>query len=291
MDHATILERLCRVCGRMLRTKTMKTVYCCNDFVDDLRTVFKLAGSDDKLIHPQHFCHACKVVVDKSKASYHHRTTVFEGWSTHTDNNCTVCQHYQALQRGGRPKKIKRTPGRPRYCLDRVQEIASPPLVSPEQPINVCDVHLHLPISELNCPICCDILRQPKELVTCGSVVCAQCMCRWLKERDSLECPCCYSDHLKDFTTIRQAPSLVENVLRSLCVVCEKCSNHILLGTYQVHHHKPQAVSPNTSIEDVLEQPLSAPLTPIKQKLQTSLARRSMSGDKVLQLKTGGKVI
>lgn len=296
MDHTTILERLCRVCGRMLRTKSVKTVYCCNLYLEDLHTVFGLAGSDDPNTHPKHFCHACKVVVDKSKTGYRHNTTVFEGWGTHTEGNCAVCLHYQALQRGGRPKKAKR-PGRPptaspRYCIDRVHDIAPPPLILPDQPIKICDVHLHLPLSELNCPLCNDILNQPIQLVSCGSVVCAQCMCRSLEHQQAnVVCPCCNTDHIKHFTSIREAPSLVVSSLKSLCVVCERCSSHTPLGTYKEHHCTPQAVSPNTSIEDVLDQPLSTPLTSIEQKLQTSLARRSMTGEKVLKLKTGGKVM
>lgn len=280
----------------MLTTKSVKTVYSCCDFSDDLHRVFQLAGPDDKSIHPTHFCHACKVVVDKSESShYSHRTTVFEHWGAHTEGHCTVCLHYQALQRGGRPKKTKRSCGRPptsspRYCIDRVQEVAPPFLILPDKHFTTCDVHQHFPISELNCPLCCDILNQPIELVTCGAIVCAECMHKWLKVQNHLACPCCYTDHLKDFSTIRQAPSLVVTAIRSLCVVCEQCTSHMQLWMYQEHTCTPQAVSPNTSIEDVLEQPLSAPLTPIEQKLQTSLARRSMTGEKVLHLKTGGKV-
>ena len=51
-------------------------------------------------------------------------------------------------------------------------------------------------------------------------------------------------------------------------------------------------VSSDSSVEDVLRRPLTSPLIPVEQKLQTSLARRSMSGspEDVLQMKTGGRV-
>lgn len=301
MDHTAVLESLCRVCGRLLFTKSWKTRYPCKDFLNQLHTVFDiLAGSDDPNIHPTHICHACKGVMKKTKLGYHHRTVVFEGWCAHAEDegNCTVCKHYKALKQPGRPKKTIRTPGRPptissQHCIEWVKDVAPDSLVLPDTPINVCGVHLHLPLSELNCPICCDILNQPVELVTCGRMVCAECMCRWLDQHNSLSCPCCYTDHLEDFNTIKKAPSLVVTSISRLCVVCGNCDNHMKLDTWKDHHCTSTSpeVLPNTSVEDVLHQPISAPLTPIEQKLQTSLARRSMTDEHVLQLKTGGKVI
>lgn len=207
IDHTTILEKLCRVCGRMLRTKSVKTVYSCKAYFSELQSTFRIVGFDDPNTHPEHFCHACKVVIDKSKIGYNHRTTVFKGWRAHTEDNCEVCQHYLTLPRGGRQKKARRG-GRPpftspRYCIERVRELASPPLIAPSQYINTCDVHQHLPLSELKCPICLDILSQPIELVTCGRLMCADCMCKWLCASDHLACPCCYKEHLRDFSTIR----------------------------------------------------------------------------------------
>ena len=51
-------------------------------------------------------------------------------------------------------------------------------------------------------------------------------------------------------------------------------------------------VTSDSSVEDVLRRPLTLPLTPVEQKLQTSLARRSMSGspEDILRIKTGGRV-
>ncbi len=288
---------MCRVCGRLLFTKSVKTKYLCKEFLEQLHTVFGIsAESDDTTIHPIHFCHACKVVIHKFSSSYQHRTAVFEDWCSHLDDSCAVCQHFNLILRGGRPKKAKRTPGRPptistRYCIERIREVAPPPLIPPHQPISVCEVHVHLPLSELNCPICCDLLNQPVELVTCRSTVCAECLCTWV-QYNQFVCPCCYDNHLKDFSTIKQAAPLVVTSTGSLCVVCGKCKNHMQLSTYKDHHCRPltPVVSPNTSVEDILHQPLSAPLTPIEQKLQTRLARRSLTEESVLQLKTGGKV-
>lgn len=122
-------------------------------------------------------------------------------------------------------------------------------------------------------------------------IVCAECLCGWLQCQDSLACPCCYSDHLRDYSTIKAA---VISSIGSLCVICHKCNQHVQLNLYSDHSCKPlgMQVSPQTSVDYVLQQPTTAPLTAIEVKLQTSLARRSLgsSTENVLQLKTGGKV-
>lgn len=301
MDHKAVLEILCRVCGRIAITKTQKTKYNCTDFLE-LSTVFGLSvDEDDPLKHPAHFCHACKIVMGKaiSKPHFRHQTSTFEGWCTHHEEDCTVCNHFSQLQRGGRRKKMK-TPGRPphsspRFCVEHIQAVAPPRLTLPAGDITICELHLQIPLSELNCPICYDVFNSPIELVTCGNVVCADCACKWLETQNQLTCPCCYNDHLEKFSTIRAAPPLVIRMIESLCVVCRRCSAHLQWKDY--NHHVTNScqpslaiVAPHSSIDDLLHQPVTAPLTPIEQKLQTSLARRSLTEDKTLQLRTGGKV-
>lgn len=89
-------------------------------------------------------------------------------------------------------------------------------------------------------------------------------------------------------------------VIESLCVVCGRCQGHVQFNAYQDHLTKgcipsvPQ-VLPQTLVDDILRQPVSVPLTPLEQKLQTNLARRSLSSCSseggVLHMKTGGKVV
>lgn len=302
MDHSDVLERLCRVCGKCVTGKSVKTKYHCQEFLDELERVFKVsAGTDDPHMHPKHFCHSCKRIISKAGPYYKHRTVVFEGWCAHEDNSCTVCQHFARIQRGGRPSKTNRTPGRPptissRYCIQHIHQVAPPPFTSPDVSVRVCELHLSVPASEFNCPICLKVLRSPVQLVTCGNVVCAGCLCCQIQ--DALVCPCCNHDHLQDFASIRPAPPLVVKVIGSLCTVCEKCHNHIQLKDYRDHNcctTSPQQVLPHSSIEEVLHQPLTAPLSAIEQKLQTKLAKRSIAGQSssdegILQMKTGGKV-
>lgn len=299
MDHSVVLEKLCRVCGKSIVTKSGKSKHPCRDYLDELHRVFGVsAHSDDPTTHPMYFCHSCKLVLHKSTKMYQHRTVIFEGWCGHEEDSCTVCEHYNKIQRGGRPRKVTSTLGRPadispRYCVDHIHNISPPALIPANETVTACTRHC-TSVANFKCPICCETLRQPIELVTCGYIVCAECLCGWLQCQDSLACPCCYSDHLRDYSTIKAAPSLVISSIGSLCVICHKCNQHVQLNLYSDHSCKPlgMQVSPQTSVDDVLQQPTTAPLTAIEVKLQTSLARRSLgsSTENVLQLKTGGKV-
>ena len=299
MDHRAILEMLCRICGRTIVMKSYSTnKHSCMDYQGELHRAFGITPlSDDPTIHPVHFCHACKLVLTKSTKLYQHRTTIFEGWCIHSEVDCTICEYYSRIQRGGRPKKLKRTPGRPsynspKYCIEHIRGVAPTSLSPPEDTIVFCDIHSNS--KPLECPICCSILRRPVELITCGSVICAECLCGWLQCQNSFNCPCCYSDHLQDFSTIRKPPPLVISLLESLCLICNRCNCHVQWKSSRDHtcnHSSVTALSPNTRIEEILLQSSTTPLTGLEEKLQTSLARRSLSTEEdVLQLKTGGKV-
>ena len=212
-----------------------------------------------------------------------------------------MCEHYSSLHRAGRPKKLIRT-GRPsavsvRYCLEHVKEVAPESLLKPG--ITICSLQDHhiLDPSQLHCPICSDFLNSPVELVTCGSVVCFN---KCLKQCKQLACPCCSSSHIADFTTIRSALQLTQSMLGRLCVVCDKCQSHLKLDKLKEHVHASSSslthtgqLSSPVSLEDILNQPNTAPLTSIEQKLQTSLVKRSLSTspeEKLLRLKTRGQV-
>lgn len=146
MNHCSALEKLCRICGRPITTKPSQVKHQCRDHVDELEIVFGIDVKSDKSdMHPTHFCHPCKTVMHKKMKqgqAYQHRTLTFSDWCEHKDD-CTVCEHYHRIQRGGRPRKVKNTPGRPRhtspkYCIDHIQEVAPP---KPEIVITVCEQH------------------------------------------------------------------------------------------------------------------------------------------------------
>ena len=286
--------------------KSAKVKHLCSQYTHTLTTVFGVdVESDDPSLHPTHFSHPCQLVTHKSLSAgkeYRHKTVLFSEWCKHVENSCRVCDHYKKLQSGGRPPKRVRT-GRPpadsaRYCSQRVNEIAPEPSHYP--PFTICNStdHQVLDPFQLQCPICCDLLCAPIELVTCGSIVCAECCCNWIKHCNTLSCPCCYSSHISDFNTIRSASPHILSMLGSLCVLCDECHCHVRLE--KLHEHVASSCSTHTyppastvSIEQVLKQPPTAPLTPLEQKLQTSLVKRSLSAspeERVLQLKTRGQV-
>ena len=309
MAHATALEKLCRVCGRLVITKA-KTKYQCTEHSSSLSSVFSVdITQDSSTVHPQYFCHSCKTVLNKSKSSeYKHKTTVFVGWSEHREGSCRVCQQLELLKKGGRPKKAGQTTGRPsndspRYCEKKIRAIAPSAIVSPlhSKPA-ICEEHKLVNYQELQCPICRNILVRPIELVDCRNVVCADCCCKRLQQNTITKCPCCHDEHISDFSTIRPASSLVLGLLASLCVVCIKCSEHMRMDLYSKHIESgcqssstsTSQDSPNTSVDEILSRSLSTPLTPVEVRLQSRLAKRSLAAspeDNLLRIKTGGQVI
>ena len=111
MAHLVALKNLCRVCGRSIVTKAVKVKYPCSEHNEKLYNTFGIDTTlDSPDMHPQHFCHSCKNILYRaSKAGYVHRTEVFQGWNDHTTED--VCQHYDDVRKGGRPKRVSR--GRP----------------------------------------------------------------------------------------------------------------------------------------------------------------------------------
>ena len=211
MEHSTVLANLCRVCGKAVLTKSAKVKHSCSQHTENLVRVFGVSiDNDDPDIHPQHFCHPCQLIIHKTLTNggdYKHRTSAYDGWCRHIEGSCRVCEHYSTLQKGGRPKKQVRT-GRPpsvssRYCAQHVREIAPQSLVEPTTTISICQAHQVIDSSKLHCPLCCDVLLSPIELVTCGFLVCAQC-CRWLDNCTQLGMPMLLSSSYRTFLPLDQ---------------------------------------------------------------------------------------
>ena len=98
---------------------------------------------------------------------------VFDGWMSHNDDVCWVCEQGRKCNRGGRPKKIK-LDGRPpeipiRNLVHHIGLIAPPPLVSfTEEPPKLVG---NASRDSAMCPLCLEVLNNPIELVTCGAIV------------------------------------------------------------------------------------------------------------------------
>ena len=108
----------------------------------------------------------------------------------------------------------------------------------------------------------------------------------------TLVCPCCSSDHLKSFDTIRPAASIVATILADQKVRCRRCHQVGQLRHLKAHLESQCASSftPPQAVEDIVNRPRDSPLTPMEKKLQSSLVRWSISTSPVLQVKTGGQV-
>lgn len=304
-EHADLLTRLCRICGRCCTsTRRQVPIYSCTSYASDLFIVFEISISNDlPSTHPTTFCYSCyqtislyKKALDSGR-SYNVSTVVFDGWMSHSDDVCRVCEQGRKCYRGGRPKKIK-LDGRPpdipiRNLVQHIELIAPPPLVpfTEEPPKLVGNAASR---ESAMCPLCLEVLNSPIELVTCGSIVCSKCCCSWLEVRHELVCPCCYEDHLKDAATIRPPCSLVLDTLSNISVACCRCKNKVPLSDLIPHLQSScQYVPVEGVLQEILDNPVTEPLSPVESALQSHFVRRSLllSPKKdVLVVKTSGKV-
>ena len=194
-----------------------------------------------------------------------------------------------------RPKKCRNKPGRPPLVspLSIIRHIKSiaPPSFTIRDNVLTTDTDF---LTGLTCPLCFVLVERPVELTECGTLLCAECCCQRLRVSGSLSCPCCYSEHLADYDTIRPASHLTLRVLGSMEVTCTSCSS-----TVQLKDHKDHAdcgckvhCKKTVSVREVLDKPRDTPLSALEQKLQSSLVKRSLATNTspTLQVKTRGQV-
>ena len=89
----------------------------------------------------------------------------------------TFCEYASSIRKGGYPKKKKLSRhlfvNHTRSLLEHIHKIAPHPLVpfSNDMP----KVFDHLIWKNAECPLCLNLLNNPIELVTRGSILCSQC--------------------------------------------------------------------------------------------------------------------
>ena len=184
--HTIYQLRLRRTCSRLC-TSTRRQV---PSYASDLFIVVGINIDDLWSTHPASFCYLCYQPIDHAMCAL-----VFDGWISHSDDVCWVCEQGRKCVRGGRPKKIN-VDGRPtdipiRNLVHHIELIA-PPLFIPcteEPPKLVGNVASR---ESVVCPLSLEVLNSPIELVSCGSIVCSKCCCSWLEVKHELECLCCY---------------------------------------------------------------------------------------------------
>ena len=241
--HLKELKKFCRVCGE--RISRNRVSFSCQQLADNIAQTFGVFCRDDcPDVHPPFICHGCFSVTLRSKAAaeegkqYHHIVKPFS-WTGHSPDQCTICDHFEKVSTGGRPKKMRRKPGRPatistRSAIDYVHSIAPPSFPvndTPARKVTQLDSNSVI-TAELVCKLCGRILDQPIQLTECNNLVCMNCLCTALEERGGLLCPCCSGDHLKDFSTMVHPTSVVMTVLGNHTVSCSLCKKSIASGTW-----------------------------------------------------------
>ena len=114
-NHQDSLTGLCRICGERARRKYEKTIpKLCVDYKSDIIQVYRLnINGDDIDRHPTKICNRCYTVMKKALRTKDvnildnasQRVTTDSFWLLHTEQNCRVCTHYVAQDKGGRPAK------------------------------------------------------------------------------------------------------------------------------------------------------------------------------------------
>ena len=112
-----------------------------------------------------------------------------------------MCEHIAAVERGGRQKGNQ----------ERASQLHFLPSCNKPCTIHTAPPHISMEeVARSTCPICRDLLEPPVTLTQCQMTVCCMCLVRWLEASQDLKCPCCYSDHLRDFSTIKSRSSTLQ---------------------------------------------------------------------------------
>ena len=244
-EHILALAKHCRICGNPFtkRKGVGDRRFSCSDRKNDLQEVFGIKVDNDvEALHPHSYCHPCNNII------YHTRKKSREGktynprkvivtWSAHSEHNCLVCKNISTHSVGGRPKKQLYTPGRPsegsfQSVIQHVRSTAPPSFCQQETAIS--------PHVIFDCPVCMDIVDRPIELKGpgCNSLVCADCLCKWLHVSQITSCPCCYEDyrtHTLDLDSIHPPSEITLKALGSIEVTCYLCKKRGCLKHHKSH--------------------------------------------------------
>ena len=122
-----------------------------------------------------------------------------------------VCEHFDKLRKGGRPKTVQHTRGHysqyANHLIRHIEGISPLSLNAPGmQPPPVSNTNNLSVLDHLRCPLCFEILDQPLELI-CNSIVCAKCLKAWLVQSAKVECPCCFKHVPLELSHIKPAPT------------------------------------------------------------------------------------
>ncbi|XP_043941410.1 V(D)J recombination-activating protein 1 [Protopterus annectens] len=277
-NHISNLEKLCRICGASFKKHGSNIKYPVQGPADaDVQDLLKKMGkkitlwqaiiykvfhidvtTDLETIHPRHFCHNCRVIINKKIISVtgkelYFPKTVKVDWQPHS-KVCKVCQpHRSYLKRKNRQchlqivKKLKVTNENAKNIRNKNANSKSNPIDEVNmimKNITNCK-HLHLSTKQLaveypadfvksiSCQACEHLLADPVQ-TTCKHLFCRTCILRCFKAIGHY-CPSCkYPSFPTDLITPVK-PFLT--ILNSIIVDCplKDCEEQVRLDEYSHH--------------------------------------------------------
>lgn len=300
--HLTCLAKSCRICGRYKSQKNNDYEYNCSD--SDIRiqilSVYEVDINDDHpSIHPPKLCNNCYAKCLKKEKNPSYQPAEPLNWEIHRDE-CKLCEKFTDKQRGGRKRKMTGGRGRPKksYQVDDDSEKTSITICNEIIPPSIIDVMPEIdrfrnPPSDLVCPICKDIFDQPIQS-SCQHYFCYGCVHAWLEHAgERSRCPVCTETMYP--STLSRAPRVLLNILNSLPVKCASCKFEYPLDKLQRHEMecKKYIAQPcSTTLPQILDTPMTIPLSSVEEDLTTHLMKRKIHTTSFPQvaLKTGGSV-
>ena len=212
--HSECMKRLCRVCGNLLKSAG-RVSYPAHKSASLLLGTFGTdVTEDDPCVQPSEYCHRCRNAIQRHTAkgeTYKHTVSVFS-WFVHGES-CPVSLHLEDLRRGeGRKRERERgkekvhqleAAEQPNYTLSLLL------LHQHKEQPNSLPMELQLRLFHVQYAWTYLILDSPVELVPCQTTVCYKCLIMWLDITADVKCLCCYSDQLKDTSTITSPTPLL----------------------------------------------------------------------------------
>ena len=270
-DHQHNLEKLCRVCGKILSEKDsynikrdLKTIQDC------FRSNFIL---DNPEIHPQILCNVCysSMIKVSSRGSVHSIEPIL--WKPHSNGECFTCLRVKQKSKGGRPSKNRGSVGRSRNPTKVTSwESAELPnsvyLSSPNEGIcnslKLMDIDLNLNpnLKHCICSICKDLMLKPLVVSQCDHSFCGLCLTNSLKT--SPLCPECHVSIPVNDSAVRRG-LFFSRLLNEAKVQC-KCGSVVSIATYDDHKCVSTPLLPNITTGDIMQLSPSKPIPRVVQE-------------------------
>ena len=293
----------CRFCGKRHKRGARKQLK------SKISTIALISASyntdikeDNPEVHPPEICLSCmtqmgRLTKAQGTVSFRTDASLFQ-WVPHTVDSCSMCEHFQTTARGGRPKMLKSRlgwqSGEPAsVTLEALEDIAGPALASGINPSRL--VPTYFPNAHVVCILCQAIVDAPVQ-ISCDTLVCHPCIHQHIVNNGQI-CPGC-QDTL-DTTHFTKCTTLVLDVIAHLHVQCKlECKFPIILTDLlshestcgqASHQQLPRWSLAGVTLGEVMNIPLTVPLSADEEAVCSRLVRRSTQDGKLV-ITTGGQV-